>query len=112
MENDPAYKATITHTVEAFLQKYMKSIYLVKENHPNQSKHIKQLCSDFILEECIAMTLWSELQCRFEACSTLHNSAAEETRKRFIKTNHPNLLTHLLIGFKKTQKKQDLQAHE
>jgi hypothetical protein len=105
IENDPVYKAIFNHTTEALLQKHKKLMRLAKASQHHEPNDIEQLYSDFILEACIAMTLWSELQCRFEACPTLHNRAIEETRRRFIKTKDPNLLTHLCIGFKKIASK-------
>lgn len=97
IESDLIYKATFEHSTTEFLEKYCQRLA-----HPENFDLIKarQLCFEFTLEECTALSLWSELECHFEVYPNKHNAAIEETRRRFILPHYPNLLRSVTIGFR------------
>lgn len=60
----------------------------------------KRLSFDFILEECTALCLWTELNCSYEVYPNLHNAAINETRKRFVHNIMPGSLQAVTLGFR------------
>lgn len=100
IESDPVYQAAFEHSITEFLEKYTKR--LKHPEHFDQIREMKarKLCFEFILEECTALSLWPELVCHFEVYPNRHNAAIEETRKRFVLPDYPNLLRPITIGFK------------
>lgn len=61
---------------------------------------MKKLSFDFILEECTALCLWTELACHYEAYPGLHNQAICETKARFIHNAQPSSLKTITLGFR------------
>ena len=97
INDDPDYRAAFDISISNFLDKYTER--LISPNNLDINK-ARQLSYDFVTEECTALTLWPELNCHFEIYPNKHNSAIQETRKRFIKPNYPDLLHSITIGFK------------
>jgi hypothetical protein len=60
----------------------------------------KKLSFDFILEECAALCLWTELGCDYEVYPNLHNAAINGTRERFVRPHYPQLLKAVTLGFR------------
>lgn len=92
---DPYRKAFET-AVEDFLEKYCRRKFSKSFN----INRAEQLCFDFVVEECAALSLWPELQCRFEVYPSNNNLAMDETRKYFIFSQDPELLQSIKAGFK------------
>jgi hypothetical protein len=94
LKGDNNYLTAFEHSIDEFLSKYTKRL---TESNNYQIDRAKKLCLDFILEECTALTLWPELNAKYEAYPGIHNKAIEETRKRFV----PNsIIRPITIGFR------------
>jgi hypothetical protein len=97
IETDPTYKAAFDYAIDEFLEKYCNRL----ENPANfDRERARQLSFNFTLEECTALSLWPELQCHFEVYPNRHNRAIEETRKRFVAPDYPDLVHAVTIGFR------------
>ena len=59
----------------------------------------KQLCYDYLIEECAVLCLQPTTGCEFEIYAGTHNAAMNETRKRFVHNDRPNLIRSVSIGF-------------
>ncbi len=94
---DPEYKLDFDASINAFIEKYRKR--LDNKNQFNE-KRAKQLCFDFILEECTALCLWMELNCNYEVYPNLHNRAINKTRSKFVLSSNPELLQTVTLGFR------------
>lgn len=97
IETDLTYKAAFEHSIKKFIEKYYERL----ANPENFDKERAwQLSLDFVIEECTVLCLWTELECHFEVYPSLRNEAMDETHKRFVLPNHPNLLHPVGIKFK------------
>ncbi len=105
-ENDPIYKSTFVHSIEAFLKKYRERL-VDPENF--DIERAWRLSFDFVVEECTALSLWPELLCHYEVYPNRHNKAIEESRKRFVLAYYPDLLHALTISFKNAAQIQPQQ---
>ncbi|MBA2651507.1 MAG: hypothetical protein H0U73_04470 [Tatlockia sp.] len=97
IKNDSAFKEIIDKTIHEFLQRYYGR--LLNGTHFNLRKGYK-LCFDYLVEECSAMTLWPELDCQFEVYPSKRNFAMDETHKRFVLPQWPELLHAVAVKFK------------
>lgn len=97
IHEDPSYKLIFDITVEKYLNRYCKNLTEKTEFNMNRAKKI---CFDYILEECTVLCLWPELNCAFEIYPNAHNDAMEETRKRFINTQHKHIFQPLTLRFR------------
>jgi hypothetical protein len=97
IETDPTYKAAFDHAIDEFLGKYRERL---ANPEGFDMVRARQLSFDFTLEECTALSLWPELTCHFEVYPNRHNSAIEETRRRFVLPDYPDLLRAVTIGFR------------
>lgn len=97
IEDDLSYKEAFDHAVNEFLIKYCERLM-----NPQSFDMVRarELSFNFILEECTALSLWSELECQFEVYPNRHNGAIEETRKHFVLPYYPDLLQSVTIGFR------------
>lgn len=97
INDDPTYKAVFDNTIEGYLTRYCSRLDdLSKFDHDRA----KQICFNYIVEECAVLCLWPELQCQFEIYPNRHNDAIEETRARFITPCYPELLRAIQLGFR------------
>lgn len=96
-ERDPEYRAAFVDTVDEFLSRYHRRLL-------NQSdfdiERGKELCFNYLVEECVAMCLWQDLLCNYEVYPSRRNLAMSETHRRFVYPNNPNLLNEVSIKFK------------
>jgi hypothetical protein len=95
ISSDVIYKDYFDATITEYLTRYCKRVDVKNFNF----KRARTLCFDYLVEECAGMCLWPQTQCEFEAYVSSHNIAMEETRKRFIQPNYPNLINPLSIEF-------------
>lgn len=110
-QEDPSYKDVFDRTINKYLERYCKNL----QNPSNFNRQrAEEICFEYVLEECTVLCLWIELNCPFEIYPNPHNDAIEETRRRFIYPNHPNLLRPLTIRFRnaKLLKPQRFILHE
>lgn len=97
IESDRNYKAAFDISIEKFLEKYTERLTHYKNFNVEKAW---QLSFDFLIEECTALCLWTELECQFEVYPSRRNQAMDETHKRFVLPNHPDLLHPIGIKFK------------
>lgn len=97
INKDPLYKQAFERTVNEFLRRVYNR--LLNQKPMNVDKDYV-LCFDYLIEECTALCLWSELNCHFEVYPSQRNLAMEATHQRFVLLDHPNLLHPLSIKFK------------
>lgn len=97
INNDPSYKVVFDNTIDTYLARYCKRFNDLNDFDFHRAR---QLCFDYLLEECTVLCLWPELRCQFELYPNRHNDAIEETRKRFIEPNYSDLLRAVAIGFR------------
>jgi hypothetical protein len=97
MHEDFTYKQIFDNTITEFLTRYCAR--LIAREDFNQERGY-QLCFDYLLEECTAMTLWPELGCHFEVYPSKRNFAMDETHKRFVLPHYPDLLHAVAVKFK------------
>jgi len=95
LKEDKSYLEAFDLSIDGFLRKYTRR--LTEFSGCYEPDRARRLCFDFILEECTALTLWSEVNAQYEAYPGIHNRAIEETRKRFVSNN---VLRPLTIGFR------------
>lgn len=96
MRTDEEYKNTFLSTRDAFLDRYVKRLDNVDRFDLARAK---QLCMDYLIEECVVLCLWPETACHYELYTNKHNAAVEETRRRFVFSKNVNLLKPIVIGF-------------
>lgn len=97
IDEDESYKKVFDNTIIEFLTRYCSRMMCRVDF---DEKRAYQLCFDYLLEECTAMTLWPELGCHFEVYPSRRNFAMAETHRRFVLPNHPDLLHAVAIKFK------------
>ncbi len=97
IHEDLSYRLIFDITIAKYLDRYCKN--LPPESTFDMDR-AKKICFDYILEECIVLCLWPELNCEFEIYPNAHNDAIEETRKRFIYPRYQNNLQPLTLRFK------------
>jgi len=97
IENDVSYRETFEDTITEFLRRYYERLQRVLGFDMAKAR---QLCFDYLLEECVAMCLWHELNCHFEVYPSRRNQAMSETHRRFVLPNYPDLLHPVGIKFK------------
>lgn len=97
IEQDPTYKIAFEQSINEFTEKLQKR---TTENKYVDIDRAKKLSFDFIVEECTALCLWPELNCNYEVYPNLHNSAINETRKRFVLAHTPDLINQITLGFR------------
>ncbi len=61
----------------------------------------KQFCLKYVLEECSALRLWTELHCNYDLYPNKRSQAMEYIYEKFIKSDSSNLLKHIPIKFKR-----------
>ena len=97
MREDAAYAEAFNKTIEEFLRRY----YLrLTQQQGFDWRRAKKLCLDYLIEECTALSLWSELGCAFEVYPNKRNAAMHETHQRLVIPDYPNLLHAIAIKFK------------
>jgi hypothetical protein len=97
INSDATYKNVFDNTVSSYLARYEKRLNETSNFNLSRAKNI---CFEYLLEECTILCLWPELQCQFEIYPNRHNDAIEETRSRFITSQYPNLLVAIATGFR------------
>ncbi|MBP9726075.1 MAG: hypothetical protein KBD83_01230 [Gammaproteobacteria bacterium] len=96
-KTDIAYQASFDKTIDQFLARYSR--HHQEKNYVVDAR-ARRLCLEYLLEECTAMCLWSELGCEFEVYPSYRNPAMDETHRRFILPDFPKLLHAVSIKFK------------
>lgn len=97
LEKDPAYKGAFEKTIQEFLRRYYQRLIVQSNFDINRAQ---KLCFDYLIEENVALALWPELNCHFEVYPSQRNLAMNETHKRFVVPNYPDLLHAVAIKFK------------
>ncbi|MCX7114807.1 MAG: hypothetical protein NTW08_02690 [Gammaproteobacteria bacterium] len=97
IEDDIVYKKLFHITIDEFLTRYVSRV--AAGSYFNYERAY-QLCLDYLIEECTAMTLWPELNCHFEVYPSRRNPVMDETHKRFVLPEYPNLLHAVAVKFK------------
>lgn len=95
--DDCSYRLCFEDTVNEFLTRYFRR--LTEDSNFDATK-AKQLCLDYLIEECTALCLWQETNCQFEVYPNSRNAVMAETHRRFIEPYHPQLLNAVAIKFK------------
>jgi hypothetical protein len=91
------YKTSFDSTIEEFIRRYYSRINNVESKNIQRTK---QLCMNYLIEECTAMCLWPELNCQFEVYPSPRNSAMSKTHELFVLPKYPQLLHSVAIKFK------------
>lgn len=97
IENDMNYQGVFESTITEFLRRYYERL---QETAGFDMQKARQLCFDYLLEECTAMCLWPELSCHFEVYPSRRNQVMDETHKRFVLPYYSDLLHAVGIKFK------------
>lgn len=97
INEDVNYKNAFETSVTEFITRYEQRLQDKKYFDPERGK---RLSFEFVLEECTALCLWANLNCNYEVYPNLHNSAINETRKRFVLAKYPHLLNPVTLGFR------------
>lgn len=95
--NDEIYANAFDTAVDGFVDKYCSR--MIHEEAFDRGR-AKELSFEFVLEECTALCLWTDLDCQYEVYPNLHNSAINETRERFVIARFPHLLNAVTLGFR------------
>jgi len=96
MQEDETYKKIFDDTIHQFLGRYCSRV----DEASFDLERAHRLCFEYLLEECTAMTLWPQLNCHFEVYPSKRNFAMDETHKRFVLPEYPELLHAVAIKFK------------
>lgn len=97
IDRDPVYRASFEDTISGYIDRYSKRL---QDSSCFNYERARELCFDYILEECAILCLWPTLQCQFEVYPNYHNGAIEATRKLFVLPNYPDLLHAIRLGFR------------
>ncbi len=105
----PDYQTSFDKTIDEFLRRFYPRL-LEKSNF--DMKRAWNLCLDYLIEECTALCLWTELNCNFEIYPGKRNLAMHETHQRFVLPFYPEMLYAVSIKFKnrKQLKPQQFQS--
>lgn len=106
---EPGYQQGFNQTIDGFLQRFYPRL-LEKESF--DLERAKKLCLDYLVEECTALCLWTELKCHYEVYPSKRNLVMTETHQRFVLPTYPDFLHPISIKFKnrKQLKPQQFQA--
>jgi hypothetical protein len=111
IDENSDYKACFDSTIDGFLSRYFPR--LVGKETFDMARGQK-LCLDYLIEECTALCLWTELNCHFEVYPNKRNQVMDETHQRFVLPSYPDLLHAVAIKFKnrKQLKPQQFQSEQ
>ena len=93
---DATYKECFDRTIDEFLRRFYARLF---ENDINRER-TRSLCLDYLIEECTALCLWTELGAHFEVYPAKRNEVMQETHKRFVQPLYPELVQAVSIKFK------------
>lgn len=91
------YRHSFENTIEEFLVRYYRRV--VGQEGFNMER-ARNLCFNYLIEECAALCLWPETSCNFEVYPSRRNLVMTETHQRFVLPKYPNLLNAVAIKFK------------
>lgn len=91
-----SYRKAFEESIESFLKKFYRRVFFKKFDMNETEEH----CWNFVIEECVALSLWPELNCEFEVYPNQHNLAINETRKYFVLSQYPKLLRGIQVNLK------------
>ena len=97
MANEADYQASFDNTIDEFLRRYYPRLL---DQQDFDSQRARRLCLDYLIEECTALCLWTELNCHYEVYPSKRNLAMEETHKRLVLPVYSELLHPIAIKFK------------
>ena len=97
IEQDEEYKDAFSQTIDAFLSRNHLRFFSAEKNDLERAR---QLCLDYLIEDCTALCLWLERGCNFEVYPGRRNLAMVETHKRFVIKEYPHLLHPVGVKFK------------
>lgn len=97
LASDQYYAQAVNASVDEFLRRYTSRL---PDGLQIDMQRARQLCMDYLLEECSALCLWPELNCNYEVYPSARNSAMAETHARFVLPRHPQLLHAVALKFK------------
>lgn len=97
IESDFVYRKAFEETIDEFLERYIRR---KSDKADMNMERAHSLCFNYLVEECSALCLWVELSCNFEVYPNRRNRVMDETHKRFVLQDHPNLLHSVAIKFK------------
>lgn len=103
IQSNVAYKSAFDTTIDEYLTRYCKRL---KNPSSFNRERARQLCFDYLIEECAVLCLWPKTGCHFELYAGKHNAAMEKTWKHFVAPISPNLVRSIMIGF---NRRPDLQ---
>ncbi len=96
LAEDDSYKNIFGTTIDNYLQRYCRHL---NDSSVFDLAKAKQLCFEYLIEECAVLCLWPELNCDIELYTGTHNLAMQETAKRFIASGGVSSLKHIPIKF-------------
>jgi hypothetical protein len=105
MENDREYYRSFEDTTEQFLTRLH---YRLKTHTAFSAEKDLQLCFDYLIEECVVLNFWPDLNCHFWAYPNEFIPPIIETHDRFISPFHPNTLHLITLQLKETRELQPL----
>lgn len=97
MKEDPTYHQAFEKTIETYLTRYQKRTTNILNFDDQEARNI---CLEYLLEECTVLCLWLDLRCEFEIYPNSHNLAMEATRTKFLLPYFPNLLRSVNLRFR------------
>lgn len=95
--SESSYASSFQKTNNNFLTRYIQRL---SDKSNFDMVRAQALCFNYLLEECTALCLWTELECHFEVYPSRRNPAMHETHKYFVLPKNPDLLHAVSIKFK------------
>lgn len=97
VDQDINYKNSFISSINEFITRFIQRL---ENRFYFDMNRATQLCFDYLVEECSAFCLLTELNCQFEVYPNQRNSAVAATHQNFIIPTHPQLLHPVAIKFK------------
>ena len=91
------YRKEIEFSITEFLKRYAKRL---PENIKFNYEHAREVCRNYLFEECAALCLWAEEGYQFEVYPNKRNSAMSATHETFIKPSSEMLVNAVAIKFR------------
>jgi len=108
MAEDGTYQQSFESTVDEFLRRFYARL---SENILDRER-ARSLCLDYLIEECSAFCLWTELKAEFEVYPNRRSLALQATFERFVQPLYPELLYAVSVKFKNRKQFRPQNFHE
>ena len=92
-----AFKFIMNSTIEGFLNRFHRRL---SDKKNFDMERARNLCFNYLVEECAAMCLWPETFCDYEVYPGKRNMVMSEVHKKFILSEGESLLHAVWIKFK------------